>query len=93
MPDNKINVRSYSGQYVDKDDIEVVIPVLMSPFLTTAPQVDALEAALCGLTGKKHAVACVNRTAGSAPCLYGLGVGPGDIGLTSPNSFIWNSLD
>ncbi|WDP93210.1 MAG: UDP-4-amino-4,6-dideoxy-N-acetyl-beta-L-altrosamine transaminase [Desulfobacter sp.] len=78
----------YGRQSIDPSDIRAVVRTLESPFLTTGPKVEAFEAELCRLTGAAHAVACANGTAALHLACMALGVGPGDVGLTSPNSFL-----
>lgn len=69
---------SYGRQSIDQDDIDAVIAVLKSDFLTTGPLVPAFEAALCDFTQEKYAL-CVNSGTAALHLAYaGLGIGPGD---------------
>ena len=54
----------YGRQTIDQKDINAVIEVLRSPWLTQGPKVAAFEKALCRYTGAKYAVAVCNGTAG-----------------------------
>ena len=53
----------YGHQYIDEADIQAVVEVLRSDFLTCGPKIGELEQKLCELTGAKYAVACANGTA------------------------------
>ena len=78
----------YSCQSVSEDDIEAVVAVMRSDFLTQGPVVPAFEAAFAELHGVPHAVAVSNATAGLHIACLALGVGPGTRVWTSPNSFL-----
>ena len=45
----------YGHQYIDDADIEAVVKVLHSDFLTCGPEITGLEEKLCKLTGAGHA--------------------------------------
>ena len=79
---------NYSRQSLDKEDIRAVTETLSAPFLTTGPRVEAFETALCKLTGADYAVACSSGTAALHLACMAIGIGPGDVGLTSPISFL-----
>ncbi len=53
----------YGKQFIDEDDIEEVVKVLKSDFLTTGPKVAEFEKSLCLATNSKYAVAVSNGTA------------------------------
>lgn len=78
----------YARQWIRKEDTDRVLATLTSEFLTTGPEVRAFEEALCRVTGARHAVACSNGTAALHLACMALGVSSGDLGLTSPNSFL-----
>jgi len=78
----------YGRQLVDDDDIDAVIAVLRSDWLTGGPEIDAFERALCAQTGAAHAVAFANGTAALHAALSVAGIGPSDRVLTSPLSFV-----
>lgn len=81
------SVLPYGRQSIDDDDVEAVVRVLRSDFLTTGPEVDAFEADLCRVTGAKFAVAVANGTA-ALHCAYAaLGIGNGDEVITTPLTF------
>ncbi len=79
---------SYARQWIEDDDIQQVVQTLASDFLTTGPQIERFEAALCDLTGAGHAVVCSSGTAALHLACMALGIASGDTGLTSPNSFL-----
>ena len=53
----------YGRQCIEQDDIDAVVAVLKSDFLTTGPTVEAFEAAFVDATGAREAVACSSGTA------------------------------
>ena len=55
----------YGHQFIDEDDIDAVVDVLRSDYLTCGPAVVKLEQRLCEITGAKYAVAVSNGTARS----------------------------
>ncbi|MDP2685132.1 MAG: UDP-4-amino-4,6-dideoxy-N-acetyl-beta-L-altrosamine transaminase [bacterium] len=79
---------SYGKQWIFDEDFHSIEEVLKSPFLTTGPKAHEFENALCELTGAKHAVVCSNGTAALHLACLALGISEGDIGLTSPNTFL-----
>ena len=78
----------YTRQWIEPDDIEAVTKTLESPFLTTGPAVARLEQELADLTGAAHAVVCANGTAALHLACMAAGMGNGDLGITSPLSFL-----
>ena len=85
-PDN--DMLPYGRQMVDEADVSTVAKAVRSPFLTTGPSVEAFERQLCRITGARYAVACANGTAALHLACMALGVGRGDLGVTSPISFL-----
>lgn len=78
----------YGHQYIDDKDIEAVVGVLKSDFLTCGPKITELEEKLCKLTGAKYAVVCSNDTAALHIACMAAGVGPGDEVITTPITFL-----
>jgi UDP-4-amino-4,6-dideoxy-N-acetyl-beta-L-altrosamine transaminase len=78
----------YSRQDVQQDDINAVIKVLTSDFLTQGPMVPRFEESICQICRAKHAVAVNSATSALHIALLALDVGPGDIIWTSPNTFV-----
>jgi UDP-4-amino-4,6-dideoxy-N-acetyl-beta-L-altrosamine transaminase len=78
----------YSCQQINQDDIDAVVSVLRSEFLTQGPVLPDFERAFSSRHDVPHAVAVSNATAGLHIACLALGVGPGDVVWTSPNSFL-----
>ncbi|MCH5256719.1 MAG: UDP-4-amino-4,6-dideoxy-N-acetyl-beta-L-altrosamine transaminase [Lachnospiraceae bacterium] len=78
---------SYGHQYIDEADIQAVVDVLRSDFLTCGPKITELEKKLCELTGAKYAVVCSNGTAALHIACLAAGVGEGDEVITTPITF------
>ncbi|MCV0437851.1 MAG: UDP-4-amino-4,6-dideoxy-N-acetyl-beta-L-altrosamine transaminase [Hydrogenophaga sp.] len=78
----------YGRQAIDEDDIEAVVQVLRSDFLTQGPAVPAFERAVAAHCGARHAVAVNSATSALHLACMALGVGPGDIVWTSPVTFV-----
>lgn len=77
----------YGRQNIDRADIDAVVAVLESDFLTQGPQVERFEAALAERVGAKHAVAVSSGTAALHIACLAAGIVPGDLGLTSAITF------
>jgi UDP-4-amino-4,6-dideoxy-N-acetyl-beta-L-altrosamine transaminase len=78
----------YGRQNVSEDDIQAVVEVLRSDWLTQGPAVERFEQAVREICGAAHAVAVCNATAGLHLACRALGLGPGDTLWTSPNTFV-----
>lgn len=61
----------YGKQSVDEEDIQAVVDVLRSDYLTTGPKVAEFEQAVANYVGAKYAVAVSNGTVSSSRCLSG----------------------
>jgi len=85
----KFNI-PYGKQTIQEDDINAVIEVLESDYLTTGPKVEEFEKALCKYTGAKYAVSVSNGTAALHISSLIL-LEKGDLVLTTPNSFVATS--
>lgn len=77
----------YGHQYIDEADIQAVVDVLKSDYLTCGPKITELENKLCKVTGAKYAVACSNGTAALHLACLAAGVGAGDEVITTPITF------
>jgi len=78
----------YGRQWVDDDDVEAVVDVLRSDWLTQGPAVSRFEEAVANLVGARNAVAFSSATAGLHGACAAAGLGPGDLVLTSPLTFM-----
>ncbi len=85
---SKLPFLPYGRQMVDESDVAAVAAVLRSDWLTTGPQIDALEAALAATTGGSHAVACSSGTAGLHLACVVAGLGPGDAAIVPSITFV-----
>ena len=78
----------YSCQTIGEDDIAAVADCLRSDYLTQGPQTVAFEQATADYVGAAHALAVANGTAALHLVCQALGLGPGGLLWTSPNSFV-----
>ncbi|GGX60280.1 UDP-4-amino-4,6-dideoxy-N-acetyl-beta-L-altrosamine transaminase [Saccharospirillum salsuginis] len=78
----------YGRQDITQADIDAVIDVLGSDFLTQGPKVPAFEASLAEKVGVHHAVAVNSATSALHIACLALGLGPGDHLWTSPVTFV-----
>ena len=78
----------YGRQTISEADIDSVVQVLRSEFLTQGPQVPAFEEAVAKYVGVTHAVAVNSATSALHIACLALDLGPGDWLWTSPNSFV-----
>ena len=77
----------YGHQYIDDNDINAVVEVLKSDYLTCGPKIDELEKKLCDITGAKYCVVCSNGTAALHIACMAAGVSEGDEVITTPITF------
>lgn len=77
----------YGRQWIDDDDIQAVVEVLKSDYLTTGPKIKEFEEKLAEYTGAKYAVAISNGTAALHAACFAAGVTEGDEIITSPITF------
>ena len=77
----------YGHQYIDDADIQAVVDVLKSDYLTCGPKITELENKLCEVTGAKYAVVCSNGTAALHMACLAAGVEKGDEVITTPITF------
>lgn len=78
----------YGRQDVTQDDIDAIVEVLRSDFLTQGPAVPSFEAAVAAYCGARHGVAVNSATSALHIACLALGLGPGDWLWTSPVSFV-----
>ena len=77
----------YGHQYIDEADIQAVVDVMRSDYLTCGPKITELEQKLCDVTGAKYAVVCSNGTAALHIACLAAGVSAGDEVITTPITF------
>lgn len=78
----------YGRQDVIQDDIDAVVAVLKSDFLTQGPVVPLFEAALAEASGAEYAIAVNSATSALHIACAALNLGPGDTLWTSPVTFV-----
>jgi UDP-4-amino-4,6-dideoxy-N-acetyl-beta-L-altrosamine transaminase len=77
----------YGRQWIDEADIQAVIAVLQSDYLTTGPQIEHFERKLAKKVGASYAVAFSNGTAALHAACYAAGINAGDEVITTPLTF------
>ena len=78
----------YGRQDLNQDDIDAVVTVLRSDFLTQGPTVPTFEKAVADHCGAQHAVAVNSATSALHIACLALGVGKGDCVWTTPITFV-----
>ena len=79
---------NYGKQSINQDDIDAVIEVLESDFLTQGPKVEEFENDLRSYCGSKHARVVTNATSALHLAYVAIGLKKDDIVWTSPNTFV-----
>lgn len=85
---NKAKIIPYGRQNIIQTDIDAVVAVLKSDFLTQGPNIPQFEKAFAEYVGVKYAVAVSNGTAALHLNAMVLGVKPGDKVITTPITFV-----
>ena len=78
---------SYGRHRIDDRDIEAVVRVLRSDWITTGPAVDEFEGAVADYVGARFGVAFSSGTAALHGACFAAGIGPGDEAITTPLTF------
>jgi len=78
----------YGKQDINQADIDAVVNVLQSDFLTQGPQVPLLEKTVSNYCGSQYGVAVNSATSALHIACLALSLGKGDYFWTSPNSFV-----
>lgn len=78
----------YGRQDISQADIDAVVEVLRSDFLTQGPTIPRFEQAVATHVGARHAIAVNSATSALHIACLALGVGPGDRLWTVPNTFV-----
>lgn len=81
------NYIPYGKQWIEEDDIQAVIEVLKSDYLTTGPKIKEFEEMIAGCVNAEYSVAVSNGTAALHAACFAAGVGEGDEIITSPITF------
>jgi perosamine synthetase len=77
----------YGKQFIDKEDIEAVINVLKSNWLTTGPKIGEFEKVFANYVGAKYAVAVSNGTAALHSAMFAIGITSDDEVIVPPITF------
>jgi len=77
----------YGRQSIGEDDIQAVVDVLRSDWLTTGPKVAEFEESFAAWVGAKHAVSFSSGTAALHGAAFAAGLKPGDEAITTPMTF------
>ena len=78
----------YGRQDISQADIDAVIEILRSDWLTQGPMVPRFEQAIANYVGAHYAVATNSATSALHIACLALDLGPGDWLWTSPNTFV-----
>jgi len=78
----------YGRQDISEEDIAAVVAVLRSDYLTQGPMVPVFERSVAEAAGADHAVAVNSATSALHVACMALGLGPGDVLWTVPNTFV-----
>jgi perosamine synthetase len=76
---------------ITPEDVDAVVGVLRTPYLSIGPQIDAFERATAEYVGVRHAVGVSSGTSGLHMCAIAAGVADGDLVITTPFSFVASS--
>ncbi|MGF2033926.1 MAG: UDP-4-amino-4,6-dideoxy-N-acetyl-beta-L-altrosamine transaminase [Nostoc sp. CmiVER01] len=78
----------YGRQDINQEDIDAVIEVLRSDWITQGPAIDRFEESVANYCGVKYVVAVSSATAALHIACLAADLGQGDILWTSPNTFV-----
>lgn len=78
----------YGRQWITEEDINAVVNVLRSDWITQGPKIRAFEDAICEKTGAKYAVAVSSGTAALHIACCAAGIKKNDEVITTPNTFV-----
>ncbi len=78
----------YGRQHITPQDIDAVVQILQSEYLTQGPAIARFEQSIANDCNAKHAIAVSNATAGLHIACLAAGLGTGDWLWTSPNTFV-----
>src|SRR3984893_8982569 len=77
----------YGRQSIGEDDVQAVVDVLRSDWLTTGPKIGEFEEAFAARVGAKYAVSFSSGTAALHGAAFAAGLEPGDEAITTPLTF------
>ncbi|WP_455207483.1 aminotransferase class I/II-fold pyridoxal phosphate-dependent enzyme [Kaarinaea lacus] len=73
---------------ISTEEINAVVDVLQSGWITTGPKAAELEQRVCEYTGNQHAIALTSATAGMHLLLHAMDIGPGDEVITPSMTWV-----
>ena len=88
---NTKTVIPYGRQTIEEDDIQAVVDVLRSDYLTTGPKIAEFEKMVADYVGAKYAVAISNGTSALHAACFAAGIQAGDEVITTPLTFAASS--
>lgn len=77
----------YGRQFIDEEDIQAIIEVLRSDWLTTGPMIAEFERSFADYVGTAEAVAVSSGTAALHATMSAIGIQPGDEVIVTPMTF------
>lgn len=83
-----LNIIPYGKQHITEEDINAVIDILKSDYLTQGPSIAAFEKKFASYIGSDYAVAVANGTAALHLCAMALGVNEETNVITTPITFV-----
>lgn len=81
----------YGRQTIEEDDVQAVVDVLRSDYLTTGPKIAEFEKMVADYVGAKYAVAISNGTSALHAACFAAGIQAGDEVITTPLTFAASS--
>jgi len=78
----------YAKHHIDEEDIQAVVDILKSGWLTQGPAIDVFEKSIAEYVGAKYAVAVTSGTAALHIATLAAGLAAGDTLVTSPITFV-----
>ena len=79
---------SMSAPDLTEAERQAVAEVMATPNLSMGSRILAFEQSVCDYTGSKYAIGVSSGTAGLHLCVRAAGIGPGDLVITTPFSFV-----
>ncbi|MFT5211949.1 MAG: UDP-4-amino-4,6-dideoxy-N-acetyl-beta-L-altrosamine transaminase [Flavobacterium sp.] len=83
-----MSIIPYGRQDISQDDIDAVVDILRSEFLTQGPAVERFERVIADYCGVSHVTAVNSATSALHIACLALGIGPKDTVWTSPITFV-----
>jgi UDP-4-amino-4,6-dideoxy-N-acetyl-beta-L-altrosamine transaminase len=78
----------YARQFINQADIQAVVEILQSDWLTQGPAIENFEKTIADYCGVKYAIAVNSATSALHIACLAAGLGSGDRLWTSPNTFV-----